>query len=204
MSPGRDNITDLEATRRAKPRLRKVEIRTSDGGSFFYELTWPADKRLRDIDNNLLIPMLLAAGLSFQGQPIAQKTLEGLPFQTLVYLVKGIDSELARQDAPQPPESSGKAFSEATGFLQVDVWLAGQWRSVILRPWGMALREAGDDAVALRQIFADCRLHLNGFELELWRLCEMPDHEILALSLALQQAAMECIRVQGEQQQNGN
>ncbi len=77
MSPGRDNIADIDARRREKPARLSFEIGQRDGSKDGYSLEWPRDgSRMWDAQSNLVIPRLLAAGLSFNGSPLNRQVLE--------------------------------------------------------------------------------------------------------------------------------
>jgi hypothetical protein len=179
---------DLAEARRKKPQLRNIELRLSNGEIIRYELEWPYGKALRDLDHGELVPRLLAAGFSYNGQPVSRSLLETLPHRTLAVMIRAIDLELAKQDRGQP---DALPIDPDGRWFQIEILIAGEWRVLSMRPFGSALRDAADDAVRLREILVESGLTLNGFQLAMWQLAEMQDAEIIAFADAIGKALVE-------------
>ncbi len=108
-------------------------------------------------------------------------------------LSSSIDAALARREADdESPEDAGQIGVDGE-LIAADVHMGGRWHCVMLRPWGDKLRLAGDDPIALRQLFADLGLSIDGVVVPLQQLCDMDDCEVLALAYALLQVAAETI-----------
>jgi len=192
MEKGHDNITDLDAVRRAKPRLREIVVRLTSGDTRRYSLIWPEGKRLVDLPGELVAATLVEAELRCEGELISFDALAGARLQSFWKLVRILDEEMLRQDQPQdvpPPVATDAAW------FGIEIQLGGEWRTLIMRPPCAVLARAAGDPVEVRAGFFELGLTMDGHQLALWQLCELADAEVLALSDAVYQTAIEAVAI---------
>lgn len=98
-----------------------------------------------------------------------------------------LDAERRRRRDPRPDISDDE-------FLLLEINLIGQQTRISILPYGAALREAGDEIKALKNVFARNQIGIEGQRLPLSVIDAWSPALVLALANSIQISVLRLIR----------